>query len=102
MRPWVLTQVEFAFRSGYVRLTTHYGPPAPLPHARPRRHAHLLLDPAIRERQPVFQTDLRLPAQHFAQPGIVGVAAADALRTGHVLLRDAHARDLRHHVGELV
>ena len=45
---------------------------------------------------------MRFPAQNLAQSGVVRVAAADALRSGHVLLRDAKPGDACHHIDQLI
>src|SRR2546430_5999085 len=62
----------------------------------------LRLDPCVGARDAVLERNLRLPAEDLAQLVVVRVAAAHTLRTGHVLLGDADAGDVGHHVGQVV
>ena len=62
----------------------------------------LLLDPGVGPRQTVLERDLRLPAEHLAQPGVVRVAAAHALRPGDVARVTAIAGAVGNDVGQPV
>src|SRR5438552_5379828 len=53
----------------------------------------LRFDPLVRVRETLFERNLRLPPEHVPQARIVGIAAADALRTRNVPLGYADARD---------
>src|SRR3954462_15277556 len=64
--------------------------------------ADLSFDPFIRPRHPLFQRYPRLPAEHRAQAGVVGVPPAHSLRSRNVPLDDGDARRRRDHVGKLV
>src|SRR5919112_3011496 len=64
---------------------------------------HLLLYPPVGRLQAVAKRDGRLPSQHVAQSPVVGIAAPDALRTGHVSQRDAVlAGDLEDHPRQFI
>src|SRR5688572_854505 len=63
---------------------------------------HLCLDPAVGARDAFLERNLRLPAEHLTQPRVVGVAAADALRTGNVHLRDSNACRIGDEIGQRV
>src|SRR5947207_4841100 len=62
----------------------------------------LRFDPCVGARDSFLERNLRLPAEDFTQPIVVGIAAADALRPGDVLLGDFDARGSGHEIGELV
>src|SRR5436309_11196029 len=79
------------------------------PHSRLNGHGrlnelltHLRLDPRIRARQAGLERNPRLPAQHLAQPRVVGVAPAYALRTGDVPFRERHAGRRADEVGQMI
>src|SRR5687768_1083678 len=59
---------------------------------------NLCLDPRVSSRDAFFERDLRLPLQNLAQPGVVRVAAAHALRSGHMHLPDVDAGGAGDHV----
>ena len=63
---------------------------------------HLLLDPAVGLADAFLERDPRLLTEHSAQPRVVGVASAHALRAGDVPLAQRDAGDLADDVGELV
>src|SRR5690242_13318802 len=62
---------------------------------------HLLLDPRVRALEPDLQGDLRLPVEHLAEAGVVGVAPAHTLGAVDEHLHDLEPGDLGHHVGEV-
>src|SRR5690242_15205480 len=61
----------------------------------------LLLDPLVRARDAVLQGDRRLPAEHLAQPGVVGVPSTYALRPGNIGQLDLRVCDLGDHQREV-
>src|SRR5690242_19152615 len=64
---------------------------------------HLAPDPAIRYGQTSLESRSRLPAEHFAQLRVVGVATAHALRRREVVaLPDRLPRSLRDEIDQLV
>src|SRR5689334_2517589 len=64
---------------------------------------HAGFDPLVGTPQSLFQRDLRFPAQHLTQPGVIAVAPPYALGSGEVVpLADPLARHAGHHVHQLV
>src|SRR4029453_11623411 len=71
--------------------------------AQPTCSRQLALDPLVSARETSLQAHPRLPAQHLAQPGVVRVASADALRLGQVVaLVNRLAGDIGDDVHQLV
>src|SRR5208337_1467870 len=68
----------------------------------PELLAHLILNPLVGAHEALLERDLGFPLQHLAQPGVVRVAPAYALRSGHVPLADANSGDSSQYVGEFV
>src|SRR3989304_2124109 len=91
-------------RGGYsLPLVAQYsvgGDPAGLPGGQPLTDP--FLDPCVGSSQAFFQRNLGLPAEHFPEEGVVGIAAPHSLGSGNVSLRDPNSSDLGDHVGQLV
>src|SRR3989441_5385169 len=66
------------------------------------RGGHLRLDPLVGAGDALLERHLRLPSEHLAEPVVVGIASANALRPGHVAPGHRYAGHFRHHVRELV
>ena len=62
----------------------------------------LLLDPGIGALEAFFEGELRFPFEHFAQAGVIRIAAAHAHRPGDMLDGDLDPGNLGNHVGQLV
>ena len=67
-----------------------------------KRPGHLLLDPGVCPGESLLEGDLRFPAKHLPQPGIVRVPAAHALWTRNMFLDDRDAGHARHQVRQSV
>src|ERR1051326_7519943 len=62
----------------------------------------LLFNPGIGSGQAFFQSYFRFPTQDLPQACVARISPANALRSGHVLFTDPHARDVADNIRELV
>src|SRR5690349_5105008 len=66
------------------------------------RCRHLLFDPRVGDCEAVLERNPRLPAEHLAQAGVVGVASPDTLRAIDVANPHRDARAVSDDAGQLI